>query len=147
MNVRRWARSAGAAAALAAGGAFGILPAAPALAFFSGGLFLDVVPQSPANLVGGGAAVDVPVEVTCNAQLVDVHVNLTEKVGKKIAAGDGFTEVACTGAHQRILVRVTANSTGQAFAKGKAVATADVFGCNSVTCGQETGSATITLKK
>jgi hypothetical protein len=147
-NVRRWVSSAGAAVAIAAGGGFALLPASPALAFFSGGLFLDVVPQSPANLVANGAAVDVPVEVTCNATgTTFLHVNLTEKVGKKIASGDSFTDVTCSGAHQRILVRVTANSGGQAFAKGKAVASADISGCNNVTCGQETGSATITLKK
>jgi hypothetical protein len=40
----------------------------PAAAFFSGGLFLDVQVNSPAHPVGGGASVDVPVEVTCNAR-------------------------------------------------------------------------------
>jgi hypothetical protein len=40
----------------------------PAVAFFSGGLFLDVQVNSPAHPVGGGASVDVPVEVTCNAR-------------------------------------------------------------------------------
>ncbi len=41
--------------------------AGPAVAFFSGGLFLDVQVESPATLLAKGAAVQVPVEVTCNA--------------------------------------------------------------------------------
>jgi hypothetical protein len=148
IKATRWVRAAGVATALVAGGGFALAgPATPALAFFSGGLFLDVVPQSPATLVAGGAAVDTPVEVTCNAiGTAFVQVNVTEKVGKKIATGDAQIQVACSGAHQRFLVRVTASS-GQAFAKGKAVVTAQVFGCNNIICGSETGSATVTVKR
>lgn len=148
IKATRWVRTAGVATALVAGGGFALAgPATPALAFFSGGLFLDVVPQSPATLVAGGAAVDTPVEVTCNAiGNVYLHVNVTEKVGKKIASGDKYTEVTCTGAHQRFLIRVTASSS-TAFAKGKALVSADVFGCNNILCGSESGSATVTVKK
>jgi hypothetical protein len=39
----------------------------PAVAFFSGGLFLDVQVDSPARLLARGAAIEVPLEVTCNA--------------------------------------------------------------------------------
>jgi hypothetical protein len=147
MKLRRLATSAGAAVAVAAGGGFALLPASPALAFFSGGLFLDVIPQSPATLVAKGAAVDVPVQVTCNATgPASVHVDVSERVNGQIASGGGNVQVGCTGGHTTILVRVTAQS-GPAFAKGKAVANAVVFGCNSVLCAEETNSATITLKK
>jgi hypothetical protein len=148
IKATRWIRSAGVATALVAGGGFALAgPATPALAFFSGGLFLDVVPQSPATLVAGGAAVDTPVEVTCNATgTVFLHVNVTEKVGKKVASGDSFSTVSCSGAHQRFLVRVTASSD-TAFAKGSGVVTADVTGCNTTLCGSETGSATVKIKK
>ena len=40
----------------------------PAVAFFSGGLFLDVQVESPARLVARGAAADVPLEVTCGSE-------------------------------------------------------------------------------
>jgi hypothetical protein len=136
----------GVAVALAAGGAFALLsPAQPAVAFFSGGLFLDATPLSPATLVAKGAAVDVPVEVTCNASFADLRVEVTERVGKDVADGVGYAEVACTGSHQTLLVRVTPFG-GKAFTKGTAVATADIFGCLSI-CGEETRSATITIQR
>lgn len=148
IKATRWVRTVGVATALAAGGGFALAgPATPALAFFSGGLFLDVIPQSPATLVASGAAVDAPVQVTCNAVgSVFVHVNVTEKVGKKVAVGDATTQVGCTGGHENIVVRVTASS-GAAFAKGTGVVTADVFGCNDTLCGSETNSATVKIKK
>ena len=147
LGSARLGKVAGAAAALAAGGIFAFVsPAQPAVAFFSGGLFLDAVPQSPATLVAKGAAVDVPVQVTCNASFADLRVQVTERVGKDTASGFGYTQVACTGAHQTLLVRVTAFE-GKAFTKGTALATADIFGCGNVTCGEETGSATITIRR
>src|SRR6266516_2029786 len=63
----------------------------PAVAFFSGGLFLDVQVESPATLVARGAAVDVPLEVTCNASFADVFVTVTQKAGSGsgVAQGSG----------------------------------------------------------
>jgi hypothetical protein len=151
MISKRVSRAAAAAAALVAGGIFAAAgPAQPAVAFFSGGLFLDVAPQSPATLVASGAAVDVTVQVTCNADLfADVSVQVTEQVaGHKIATGRANVPVGCTGSHQNIVVRVPADS-GLTFAKGDALASADLFGCISPNffCGEETGSATITIKR
>jgi hypothetical protein len=144
----RLTKAVSAAAALVAGGIFAIAsPAQPAVAFFSGGLFLDVVPQSPATLVAKGAAVDVPVEITCNAtQFAELSVTVTERVGKDIATGSSYLQVGCTGSHELLLVRVAAQS-GKAFAKGTALATARLFGCSFFICGQETGSATITIQR
>ena len=144
----RLGKLAGVAVALAAGGAFAVLsPAQPAVAFFSGGLFLDATPLSPGTLVAKGAAVDLPVEVTCNASFADLRVEVTQRVGKDIASGFAYTDVTCAGGHQTLLVRVTAFG-GKAFTKGTAVATADIFGCGgNFTCGGETGSATITIKR
>ena len=65
-----------------------------AVAFFSGGLFLDVQVESPATLVARGAAVDVPLEITCNAtDPVDVFVRVTQRSGSGIAEGFGSTTV------------------------------------------------------
>jgi hypothetical protein len=121
-------------------------PASQALAFLSCGLHLDVTAQSPATLVARGAAIDVPVDVDCNANFADVQLGVTERVGSQIATGSGFVQVACTGGHQRLLIRVTAGS-GKAFAKGTAVANASIFGCNNTTCGSESSSATIQIRK
>ena len=122
----------------------------PAVAFFSGGLFLDVQVESPAHLVARGAAVDVPLEVTCNARpgTAEVSVTVTQKAGSSVAQGFGFTHVGCTGSGQQITVRVTA-SGGKTFKQGTAVASAEIFGCNAdfSTCGSETDSEVIDIKK
>jgi hypothetical protein len=120
----------------------------PAVAFFSGGLFLDVQVESPAHLVSRGAAVDVPLEVTCNARpgTTDLFVSVSQKAGSGVAQGFGSTSVGCTGSGQQITVRVQA-SGGKTFKQGTAVASAEVFGCNNVTCGSETDSEVIDLNK
>jgi hypothetical protein len=119
----------------------------PAVAFFSGGLFLDVQVNSPAHLVARGAAVDVPLEITCNATgSVDVFVSVSQKAGSGVAQGFGSTSVGCTGSGQQITVRVTA-SGGKTFKQGTAVASAEIFGCNNVTCGSETDSEVIQIQR
>lgn len=139
----------GAVLAIAIGGAVAALgPPAPALAFFSGGLFLDVQAETRGTLVARGAAVDVPIEVTCNAPSpADVTVVLTQRVNGGIAQGSGSTRVGCTGAHQRITIRVTANATGQAFRAKNAVADSYIFGCNETLCGQEQDSTVIQVRR
>jgi hypothetical protein len=134
-------------AALAAGGGFAIVsPSSAAVAFSSPPLFLDVSVQSPGHLVARGAAVSVPVIVTCNSQGASVQLQLTEKVGKKVATGTNYVQVGCTGGHETVLITVPA-SAGPAFAKGSAFATANIFGCTSnFICGSETASATIKIK-
>jgi hypothetical protein len=122
--------------------------AGPAVAFFSGGLFLDVQVESPATLVARGAAVDVQLEVTCNAiGTAYVNVSVTQKAGSGVAQGYGFTEVGCTGSGQQITIRVQATGDGKAFKQGTAVATAQISGCNNTTCGSETDSETIDITK
>jgi hypothetical protein len=116
------------------------------VAFFSGGLFLDVQVESPATLVAKGAAVQVPLEVTCNATgTAFVQVTVTQKAGSGVAQGSGSTSVGCTGSGEQITVLVRATGA-KAFKKGDAVATAEIFGCNNVTCGSETDSEVIQLK-
>ena len=134
--------------AILAGASFALFaPSGPAVAFSSGGLFLDVQVESPAHLVSRGAAVDVPLEVTCNSPFgADVFVTVTQKSGSGVAQGFGSTSVGCTGSGQQITVRVTA-SGGKTFKQGTAVASAEVFGCNNVTCGSETDSEVIQLQK
>jgi hypothetical protein len=123
----------------------------PAVAFFSGGLFLDVQVNSPAHRVSGGAAVDVPLEVTCNARpgTTELTVTLTQRVGKGIAQGTGSTGVGCTGSGQDVVVRVRATVGGKAFQLGDAVADAQIFGCsnNFSICGSETDSEAIRIRR
>jgi hypothetical protein len=141
------AKVAAAVVAVAAGVVLALFASSgPAVAFFSGGLFLDVQVESPASLVARGAAVDVPLKVTCNATAASVSVTVTEKSGSGVAQGFGSTSVGCTGSSERITVRVTA-SGGKAFKQGPAVASAEIFGCNASTCGTETDSQPIDITK
>ena len=135
-------------AALAGAVAVALSTASPALAFFSGGLRLDVAAQSPATLVTRGAAIDVPVSVGCTATEpgATVNVTVTQRVGSQIATGFRSAQVGCTGQDQVIVITVTASS-GKAFAKHDAVATADIFGCNETTCGTESTTNTIQVNK
>lgn len=131
----------GAAAAGMVGGA------GPALAYDSGGLHLSAVAQSPGRLVAGGAALWVPVDTSCNAtQYASVNITITEQVNGRIASGGGYVDIACIGAHQVILIPVTATS-GRAFVPGKAAATAQIGGCTDSTCGSESRIRTITLRR
>jgi hypothetical protein len=137
----------GALVAILAGASFALFaPAGPAVAFSSGGLFLDVQVQS-ATLVSRGAAVDVTLEVTCNATgSAFVDVSVTQKSGSGVAQGSGSTSVGCTGSGEQIVVRVRA-SGAKTFKQGTAVVSADIFGCNNVTCGSETDSEVIQIQK
>ena len=118
----------------------------PAVGFFSAGLFLDVQVES-ATLVSRGAAVDVTLEVTCNSPFgADVFVTVTQRSGSGVAQGFGFEEVGCTGSGEQVVIRVQA-SGGKAFKQGTAVVSAEIFGCNNVTCGSETDSEVIQLQK
>ena len=88
MRTRLRTRLAAAVVAILAGSVLTLFATTgPAVAFFSGGLFLDVQVDSPAHLVAGGASVDVPVEITCNARpgTSQVTVSVTQRVGKGIA--------------------------------------------------------------
>jgi hypothetical protein len=134
--------------AIALGGLLALFATSgPAVAFFSGGLFLDVQVQSPAQLVARGAAADVQVEVTCNATgNAFVSVSVTQKSGSGVAQGFGSTEVGCAGSGQHLVVRVQVGSA-KTFKQGTAVASAEVFGCNRVTCGSETDSEVIQIQR
>lgn len=148
MNVGKRIKALVATGVVGTGAALALLsPASSAVAYYSGGLFLDVTVQSPAHLVAKGAAVTVPVQVTCNAtQQAFVSVQLTEAIGKKIATGYGGANVGCTGGHQNLLLTVVASGGQKPFAAGRAFATANLFGCDTV-CASETANATITIRR
>jgi hypothetical protein len=128
-----------------------ILPASQAVAFSSGGLALDVLVQSPAQLIAKGAAVGVPVLYTCSPGATDVglSVDVTERVsGNAIASGSAqLPTISCTGEIKSATIDVPATSA-RAFAKGTAFATGAIFGCTSnfLMCGNQTNNQTITIK-
>jgi hypothetical protein len=148
MKTRLRARLAVAVVAILAGSVLALFATTgPAVAFFSGGLFLDVQVESPARLVSRGAAVDVTLEVTCNSPFgADVFVNVTQRSGSGVAQGFGSESVGCTGSGEQITVRVH-EFGGKPFKQGTAVVSAEIFGCNNVTCGSETDSEVIEIRR
>jgi hypothetical protein len=148
MTTKLRTRAAAAVIAIVLGGLLALFATSgPAVAFFSGGLFLDVQVESPARLLARGAAVEVPLEVTCNAVgTVDVNVTVTQHSGSGATQGFGSDQVGCTGAGQRVSVVVQVFGA-KAFKKGTAVASAEVFGCNNVTCGRETDTEVIDIQR
>jgi hypothetical protein len=147
MRTRLRSRLAAAVVAIVLGSVLALFATTgPAVAFFSGGLFLDVQVQS-ATLVSRGAAVDVTLEVTCNSPFgADVFVTVTQRSGSGVAQGFGSDTVGCTGSGEQVVIRVQAFGA-KAFKQGTAVASAEIFGCNNVTCGSETDSEVIDLNK
>ncbi|HEX8095595.1 hypothetical protein [Jatrophihabitans sp.] len=133
---------------LAAGAALALLsPASPAWAYDSDGLYLAIAVQSPATLVARGAAVDVTSDVACTSgHSVYLDTSLKERVGSRIVSGSGYIHLTCTGSLQRVVVRVIPGS-GTPFARGTAVATANIYGCVGTICGQEMDDTTIEITK
>jgi hypothetical protein len=147
MRTRLRSRLAAAVVAIVLGSVLALFATTgPAVAFFSGGLFLDVQVQS-ATLVSRGAAVDVTLEVTCNSPFgADVFVTVTQRSGSGVAQGFGSETVGCTGSGEQVVIRVQAFGA-KAFKQGTAVASAEIFGCNNVTCGSETDSEVIDIRR
>jgi hypothetical protein len=148
MKTRLRARLAVAVVAILAGSVLALFATTgPAVAFFSGGLFLEVQVESPARMVSRGAAVDVTLEVTCNSPFgADVFVTVTQRSGSGVAQGFGSETVGCTGSGEQITIRAQAFG-GKPFKQGTAVVSAEIFGCNNVTCGSETDSEVIEIRR
>lgn len=133
-------------------GAAMLVPAAPAVAFSSGGLVLDLVIESPAHLIARGAAIGLPVEYTCSGtNNANLQVNVTERVsGGQIADGSGSLgpqQLVCTGEIQNTVLEIQAVGT-RAFNRGTAFAAGSISGCNDTftTCGQQPNSRTFTIQ-
>ena len=134
-------------AVLLAAGSFALFaPSGPAVAFSSGGLFLDVQVES-ATLVARGAAVDVTLEVTCSGtSTADVFVTVTQRSGSGVAQGFGSETVGCTGSGEQVVIRAQ-NFGAKAFKQGTAVVSAEIFACGRRVCGSETDSETVELRR
>ena len=121
-------------------------PAMPAVGQFSPPTVISVEVGDEAKLVAKGAAVLVPVEVTCPAGTAfgSLSVQVTQRVGSRIASGFGGTSnFACTGTTQVVHVLVTAQDA--AFKKGPAVAQASLFVCGDFGCQSVTDTETIRI--
>jgi hypothetical protein len=146
MRTRLRGRLAAAVVAIVLGSVLALFATTgPSVAFSSGGLFLDIQVES-ATLVSRGAAVDVTLEVTCNSTFADVFVTVTQRSGSGVAQGFGSETVGCTGSGEQVVIRAQ-NFGAKAFKQGTAVVSAEIFGCNNVTCGTETDSEVVEIRR
>jgi hypothetical protein len=120
-------------------------PVSSAVASFSEGLTLDIQISSPATLASRGAAVNVPLNVLCNSSTAVVNMQVTERVGSRIAQGSVYQQITCTGLIQPITITVPA--TGNAFKKGTAIVNATLSACGHGTCGSVNATAQVTIKR
>jgi hypothetical protein len=116
--------------------AFG--PAGIPVADSSVGRVFDVQVGSPAVLTARGAAVKVPINAVCiGVRQAFVSVQVTERVGSRIAQGTTGTTIKCTAGIQPLVVSVPA--TANAFKKGTAQVNAQIGFCDF--CGGETSTS------
>lgn len=135
--------------------------AGPAVGQTSAPIQLQIQVNSPATLVAKGAGVNVSVTASCSGEAVAapggfIVLEVTESVAKHIAFGFAEGSIDCTGASQTLDMLVTAGSEGpsglpqgpsKAFAKGVALATAQIQACSFNTCTSQQIEPTIKIIK
>ena len=120
---------------IAAIAAFG--PLGGPVADASRGVVFDVQLGSPAVLTARDAAVKVPVNALCiGTRSAWVQVQVTERVGRRIAQGSSGQQITCTGTIQPLTVIVPA--TANSFKKGTASVNAQIGFCQFCDVGATT---------
>lgn len=146
MNPRRKALS----IALGLGAAVGlIVPLQAAVADSSPpDPYFNYSVQSTATLVARGAAIRVPVEVTCFPETYtnQIEISVTQRVnGGRLAQGWGYVSVSqCDGFPHTVEVPVTSYSN--AFKNGTALVDAYVFACTPLQCNSFTEQAEVRIR-
>src|SRR5687768_5551533 len=86
-----------------------LVPAASAVAYLSNPQTWDVEVQPPLTLEARGAAVSVPVQVTCpTGAFASLDVSVTQRSGSSAVSGSRHREINCTGSPQQFRVSVLA---------------------------------------
>lgn len=136
------------AAVLVGGMAALAVPGSAAVAVLSSPQFWQVQIGPTATLQARGAAVSVPLTLTCPAgSFASLDVTLTQRVGNKSVTGSRSTSPQCTGQEQALVLNITAQSGSRTFKTGQAFAEATIFGCNYA-CGTfAEDSRTVTIRK
>jgi len=112
------------------------VPISSAVALLSSPERWEVTVGSPATLEARGAAVTVPVTVTCppGAFGATVTLSVTQRSGNSVVSGSRSRDLSCTGAPQDLRISVVATTGSRVFKKGAAFGDATLFGCGYV-CG------------
>jgi hypothetical protein len=120
-----------------------LVPASSAVAFLSSPQTWDVQVQEPLTLEARGAAVSVPVLVTCPAgAFASLDVSVTQRSGGSVVSGSRSREITCTGSQQQLTVSVLTAPGSKVFKKGPAFVEAALFGCSYFCAVMDTDSRT-----
>lgn len=105
--------------------------------------------ESPVFLVAKGAAVSVPVTITCfpEAEYYGMSVFVSERVnGGRLATGWGYIEsTQCDGFPGTVDVSVRANEN--AFKNGQALVEADAWACTPLQCNEFREQVEVRIRK
>ena len=112
-----------------------LVPAASAVAFLSAPQTWDVEVQPPLTLEARGAAVSVPVQVTCpTGAFASLDVSVTQRSGGSVVSGTRTRQITCTNSPQQLRVSVLAAPGSKVFKKGQVFVEAVLYGCGYA-CG------------
>ena len=112
-----------------------LVPSASAVAFLSNPQTWDVEVQPPVTLEARGAAVSVPVQVTCpTGTFASLDVSVTQRSGGSVVSGSRTRQITCTNSPQQLRVSVLAAPGSKVFKKGQVFVEAVLFGCGYA-CG------------
>lgn len=81
-----------------------------------------------AELLAKGAAISLPVEVSCDGSFKSIWVTVAEKAANRLATGTGSQTTSCDGDAQTFEIVVRAKDV--AFKSGTALATVTVYTCD-----------------
>jgi hypothetical protein len=107
---------------------------------------LQIGPE--AVLQAKGAAVSVPVRITCpQGRTASLDLTLTQRIGNQAVSGSRFQSVQCTGSEQTVVVNVVAQTGSRTFKTGPAFVDASLSSCGYM-CGTfATDSRSVTVRK
>jgi len=113
-----------------------VVGAAPAVSFLSSPNTWDVQLPGTGTLLARGAAVRVPVDVSCPAGFrATLSVALTQRSGPSVVTGSDSVELTCRGVPQTVQVTVPAQPGQRTWKRGPALATATLGACDFYFCG------------
>lgn len=124
------------------------LPGSSAVAFLSPPDVWQVQVQSPGTLLAKGAAVAVPVEVTCPAgRFAYLQVSLTQRSGNEATSATRYLNLTCPDGPTVLRVNVSVSGGSRTFKRGPAFAEAVLDGCGYMCGSMSTDSREISLSK
>jgi hypothetical protein len=95
-----------------------------------------------------GAAVSIPVQVTCPAgSYAHLDVSLTQRSGSTVVSGSAGRDVPCSGSPQSMTFNVVSSVGSKVFKKGPVFVEAVLYGCGYACGVMDTDSGTMQISR